>query len=56
MEWLDEWYDEDRGLRRIAGGAWGIAEPEKFKLWGNAAPPQLTSGSFGFRLLAEPEK
>ena len=53
-EWLDDWYEEERGMRFLAGGAWGQGSFEKFKLYGGAgARPTATSGETGFRLVLE---
>jgi hypothetical protein len=51
-EWLDGWYDEARDLRLLAGGAWGQAQPERFKLYGTGFKADYAAGEFGFRLVA----
>jgi formylglycine-generating enzyme required for sulfatase activity len=52
FEWLDHWYDEGRGQRGIGGGAWGHSDPEVIKATGGyGAPPGVTSGSIGMRLV-----
>jgi hypothetical protein len=51
-EWLDGWYDESRGLRRSAGGAWGDAASSLFKLYGGEGyGPTVTGYQLGFRLV-----
>ena len=50
-EWLDEWWDEARNLRRIGGGSWGYAKPERFHLYGQGAGPDFAAGTYGFRLV-----
>jgi hypothetical protein len=51
-EWLDEWWDEARNLRRIGGGSWGYGKPNRFHLYGEGAGPHVASGTYGFRLIA----
>ena len=54
-EWIDDWFDEGRGLKRLGGCSWGFAEPQQFKVWGgNDAPPDGRSDTFGFRLVWRP--
>ena len=56
-EWLDDWFDEGRGLRRLGGGSWGFADPEMFKVWGgDGMKPERRSDTFGFRLVWNPPK
>jgi len=50
-EWVDHWYDEGRGLRRICGGSWAQADPEAFHFFGHGYGPQVALGDFGFRLV-----
>jgi hypothetical protein len=50
-EWVDGWYDEGRGFKRICGGSWGQAIPDLFKVYGSGYPPHLATGDFGFRLV-----
>jgi formylglycine-generating enzyme required for sulfatase activity len=50
-EWVDDWYDEGRGLRRICGGSWAQADPDAFHFFGHGHGPQVASGDFGFRLV-----
>jgi tRNA A-37 threonylcarbamoyl transferase component Bud32 len=49
-EWVDSWYDEPRGLKRLCGGSWGQAIPDRFKVYGEGHGPQSATGDFGFRL------
>ncbi|HEX5138491.1 MAG TPA: protein kinase [Planctomycetota bacterium] len=51
-EWLDDWYDEVAGRRRLAGGAWGEGgPPELFRLsGGTGASPTYVSSMVGFRV------
>ena len=51
-EWMDAWWDEPRGLRRLGGSAWAFADPELFKIWGgDGATPDARRHTFGFRLV-----
>jgi len=52
-EWLEDWYDEGRGMRFIAGGSWAHARPKDFELWGDGMTPEQTTGAIGFRLVIE---
>jgi formylglycine-generating enzyme required for sulfatase activity len=52
-EWLDDWWLEDRGLRRHAGGSWADGGPaDMFGIEGGSGKlPDETSCSVGFRLI-----
>ncbi len=50
-EWVDHWYDEARGLRRICGGSWAQADPDMFHFFGHGFGPQVATGDTGFRLV-----
>ena len=50
-EWLDDWVDEARNVRRVAGGSWGNANPQRFLVWGAGQDPATTAGTIGFRLV-----
>ncbi|MGD2110646.1 MAG: bifunctional serine/threonine-protein kinase/formylglycine-generating enzyme family protein, partial [Phycisphaerae bacterium] len=52
-EWLDDWWLEDRGLRRHAGGSWADGGPEdRFGIHGGGGMrPSAVSDSVGFRLV-----
>jgi len=50
-EWVDSWYDEGRGLKRVCGGSWAQAIPDRFKVYGEGHEPQVATGDFGFRLV-----
>jgi formylglycine-generating enzyme required for sulfatase activity len=55
MEWLDDWYDFGRGMRRLGGGGWGQSMGHVLTVAGGlGAPPEATSGETGMRLLARP--
>jgi formylglycine-generating enzyme required for sulfatase activity len=55
-EWLDAWFDESRGLRRLGGQSWGRSDPVLFGLWGGyGQDPDLASHETGFRLVILPE-
>ena len=41
---------------KLGGGGWGQAQPERFKLYGQGAMPEQSSGSFGFRLVLTEER
>ena len=52
FEWLDDWFDEPRGLRHVAGGSWGRAEPRLFRIeGGQGARPRGAADEYGFRLV-----
>ena len=56
-EWIDDWFDEGRGMRRLGGSSWGFADPELFKIWGgNGEKPEARSHTFGFRLAWSPSE
>jgi hypothetical protein len=51
-EWLDAWYDRDRGLRRLAGGNWAYGKAEAFRLYGAAGwRPDRAGDEAGIRLV-----
>ncbi|HEX5138865.1 MAG TPA: bifunctional serine/threonine-protein kinase/formylglycine-generating enzyme family protein [Planctomycetota bacterium] len=50
-EWVDAWYDEPRGLKRMCGGSWAQAIPDLFKVYGEGYGPQMATSDFGFRLV-----
>jgi formylglycine-generating enzyme required for sulfatase activity len=55
FEWIDGWFDESRGLRRLAGGSWARAQPELFRIEGGlGAGPTAAGDEYGFRLVARP--
>jgi len=55
-EWLDEWYDEARGLRRLAGGCWAFGKSDPFKIYGAAGwKPDRAGDEAGFRLVRTEE-
>ncbi len=52
VEWCDSWYDEGRGLHRLAGGSWTQAEAEKMDVWRPfGASERFTNEETGFRLV-----
>ncbi len=52
FEWCESWYDEGRGLWRLAGGAWARGAPGELGVWAAiGAPADFTSGETGFRLV-----
>jgi hypothetical protein len=54
-EWLDDWYDEKLGARRLGGCAWSQGDPEQFKVCGGlGVSPATADGQTGFRLVARP--
>ncbi len=55
MEWLDDWYDEPRGYRRLGGGSWARAQPSEFFAYGAGAIPSSTGGEYGLRLVLREE-
>ncbi len=53
FEWLAGWYDEERELRHLVGGAWGEAGHEVLKVTGGLGVPGDTcTGETGLRLVA----
>jgi formylglycine-generating enzyme required for sulfatase activity len=52
-EWQDDWWLEDRGLRRFGGGSWADGGPEDlFTAYGGGGKlPEQVSDSIGFRLV-----
>jgi formylglycine-generating enzyme required for sulfatase activity len=54
MEWVEDWYDEPRGLRRLRGGSWAQGWPEALAVWApRGARPDRADREFGFRLVGE---
>ena len=53
QEWLEDWFDEERGTRHLVGGSWAHARPKAFELYGRGTRPELTLGTAGFRLVLE---
>jgi hypothetical protein len=57
-EWMDDWYDEGKGTRRLGGGAW--AEAGGAELFGTAGGvggvPEWTSAEYGFRVVLRLEE
>ncbi|MHC4953327.1 MAG: protein kinase domain-containing protein [Planctomycetota bacterium] len=54
-EWIDDWFDKGRGLKRLGGSSWGFADPQLFKIWGgDGADPNTRSHTYGFRLVWKP--
>ncbi len=52
-EWLDAWYDRDRGLRRLAGGCWAYGKADVFRIYGASGwRPERRGDEAGFRLIA----
>lgn len=54
-EWLDDWYDEPRGYRRMGGGSWAQALPAEFSSYGVGCIPTGATGDWGFRLVLREE-
>jgi formylglycine-generating enzyme required for sulfatase activity len=55
MEWVEDWYDERRGLRRIAGGSWAQGDATALESYNpRGARPDRADREFGVRLVAEP--
>jgi len=55
-EWVADWYDEGRGLRRFCGGSWAQANPEQFRVYvPNGSIPSAAGGELGLRLVVELE-
>jgi predicted Ser/Thr protein kinase len=52
-EWIDDWYDEGRGLRRLGGGSWGTGDPEGLTIYGLGSRPEVFNGENGFRLVLD---
>jgi formylglycine-generating enzyme required for sulfatase activity len=50
-EWVDDWYDESRNLRRICGGSWAQGNVEAFHYYGDGYAPTTATGDTGFRLV-----
>ena len=54
MEWVDDWYDAARGLRRVAGGSWAQTGPVAMRIWApRGARPDRADREFGFRLVVQ---
>ncbi len=51
-EWLLEYYDKTRDLRRLGGGNWGATQPISFRINGSGGDPNGATGTYGFRLVA----
>jgi formylglycine-generating enzyme required for sulfatase activity len=53
MEWIDSGFGDPRvGLRRLAGGSWGLSRRELFSVVGGwGAHPDAASGNYGFRIV-----
>jgi len=52
-EWLDGWFDENRGMRKLGGGSWGDTNPLE---WNGGLLPDHFSGETGFRMLFRREE
>jgi hypothetical protein len=51
-EWADGWWDESRGLRRLAGGSWAQGEVARFNAYGGSGAEASFAGEeTGFRLV-----
>jgi tRNA A-37 threonylcarbamoyl transferase component Bud32 len=50
-EWIDDWYDESRNLRRICGGSWAQGNAGAFHYFGDGYAPTTATGDTGFRLV-----
>jgi predicted Ser/Thr protein kinase len=51
-EWMDDWFDEARGMRRLGGSSWGHTEADLFRIWGgDGAVENAVSHTYGFRLV-----
>ena len=59
-EWMDEWWVEEKGHRRLYGGSWGHGGKIFHEMFGwsgyNGMSPLSTSGTLGFRLVVRPER
>ena len=56
-EWVDDWYDRPRGLRRLASGCWAWADPATFRIWGGIGwYPSMAGDEAGFRLVLREEE
>lgn len=54
MEWVDDWYDRPRGLRRLAGGSWAQGDAAALRGYApRGARPDRADREFGIRLVAE---
>jgi hypothetical protein len=55
-EWCEDWFDRDKGTRRVAGGSWAWGTLESFKLWGAQGwSPRTAGDETGFRLVLREE-
>jgi len=50
-EWVDDWYDQSRNLRRICGGSWAQGSVDAFHYYGDGYAPTTATGDTGFRLV-----
>lgn len=51
-EYVDDWWREDVGHRRHAGGAWAFGDPDQFRSYaGNGRPATSPSDTVGIRLV-----
>jgi hypothetical protein len=57
LEWLDDWYEKEKGFRRAAGGSWAQAgPPELFRVSGGyGLEPDQASEECGFRVVLTKE-
>ena len=54
-EYLDEWWREDVGHRKHAGGSWAYGDTNSFRFaFANGRPPGSPSDTVGIRLVARP--
>jgi len=54
-EWIDDWFDPARTMKRLGGSSWGHAIAEVFRIWhGSGAKPTSVSHTYGFRLVIRP--
>ena len=57
LEWIDAWFDENRGLRQLMGNAWGHSVSEMNKIMGGIGkPPSMADYNNGFRLVFTPDE
>jgi hypothetical protein len=51
-EWLDHWFDRDRGMRALAGGSWAYSKPDIFRSHSSVGWwPDRPGDEAGFRLV-----
>jgi formylglycine-generating enzyme required for sulfatase activity len=56
LEWLENWFDETRGLRTAAGGAWGQARVRDLSIVSERGLNEdVSGGETGFRIAWEPQ-